>query len=671
MKKLNFIFIFLTFCSIVSAQMFEPTKWTFSTKQIDNQTIELQFNAKMERGWHLYAMEMPADGPLPTRFVFEKKTGATLIGKIVPKSKLIEEYDKIFEMTVGFYNNSAQFIQKVKINPENGYKIAGYVDYQCCDDASCIKDSKEFLFEQKGTSGYSEQSEESLENSSNLDNRFLADARNDELNTDSVETEQTKDIFSPAKAKIDEYNQLFGTNTTTSRSLWLVFAMGLLGGLIALITPCVFPIIPMTVSVFLKRSKNKHKARTEAILYGLSIVFIYILLGLIITIFFGANALNALSTNAIFNVFLFLLLIVFAISFFGAFEITLPASWSTKLDAKASSTTGLVSIFFMALVLVVVSFSCTGPIIGTMIVSISNGEFLVPIVVMLGFSIALAIPFGLFAFFPTMLKSLPKSGGWLNTVKVVLAFIELAFALKFLSVADLAYHWHILDREVFIALWIIIFALLGIYLLGKIRFPHDDKEEKVSIPKFFLALISFAFAIYMIPGLWGAPLKAVSAFAPPMHTQDFNLYKNHLEAQFSDYELGMTAAKLHKKPVVVDFSGFGCVNCRKMEAAEWTKDAVFEKLTKDYILISLMVDDKTALPEPIVVEENGTTRKLRTFGDKYSYIQRSRFEANSQPYYVILNENGEPIAGSFTYEDLKKGKSFLEFLNFGLKNYRK
>ena len=661
----------MTFCSIVSAQMFEPTKWTFSTKQIDNQTIELQFNAKMERGWHLYAMEMPADGPLPTRFVFEKKTGATLIGKIVPKSKLIEEYDKIFEMTVGFYNNSAQFIQKVKINPENGYKIAGYVDYQCCDDASCIKDSKEFLFEQKGTSGYSEQSEESLENSSNLDNRFLADARNDELNTDSVETEQTKDIFSPAKAKIDEYNQLFGTNTTTSRSLWLVFAMGLLGGLIALITPCVFPIIPMTVSVFLKRSKNKHKARTEAILYGLSIVFIYILLGLIITIFFGANALNALSTNAIFNVFLFLLLIVFAISFFGAFEITLPASWSTKLDAKASSTTGLVSIFFMALVLVVVSFSCTGPIIGTMIVSISNGEFLVPIVVMLGFSIALAIPFGLFAFFPTMLKSLPKSGGWLNTVKVVLAFIELAFALKFLSVADLAYHWHILDREVFIALWIIIFALLGIYLLGKIRFPHDDKEEKVSIPKFFLALISFAFAIYMIPGLWGAPLKAVSAFAPPMHTQDFNLYKNHLEAQFSDYELGMTAAKLHKKPVVVDFSGFGCVNCRKMEAAEWTKDAVFEKLTKDYILISLMVDDKTALPEPIVVEENGTTRKLRTFGDKYSYIQRSRFEANSQPYYVILNENGEPIAGSFTYEDLKKGKSFLEFLNFGLKNYRK
>jgi len=664
MKKINFLFAFLTFCSLVSAQMIEPTKWTFATKQIDNQTIELQFNAKMEKGWHLYAMEMPEDGPLPTRFVFETKKGVTLIGGVVPKSKLIKEYDKIFEMTVGFYSNSAQFVQKVKINPKNGYKITGYIDYQVCDDAACIKDSKDFLFEQKGTSGISEQNVEPNEN-----NEFVADAQNDKINADSAKI-QTTDIFSPAKAKVEEYNQLLGNSTTSSMSLWLVFAMGLLGGLIALVTPCVFPIIPMTVSVFLKRSQNKHKARREAILYGLSIIFIYVLLGLIITIFFGANALNALSTNAIFNVFLFLLLLVFAISFFGAFELTLPASWSTKLDAKASSTTGLVSIFFMALVLVVVSFSCTGPIIGTMIVSISNGEFMVPIVVMLGFSIALAIPFGFFAFFPTMLKSLPKSGGWLNTVKVVLAFIELAFALKFLSVADLAYHWHILDREVFVALWIIIFALLGIYLLGKIRFPHDDEEKHVSIPKFFLAIISLSFALYMIPGLWGAPLKATSAFLPPMETQDFSLYKNNLKAQFHDYELGMTAARIQKKPVVIDFTGAGCVNCRKIEASEWTKDAVFEKLTKDYILISLMVDDKTSLPEPILVVENGTTRKLRTLGDKYSYIQRSRFEANSQPYYVILNENGEPIAGSFTYEDLQKGKSFLEFLNFGLKNYK-
>ena len=666
MKKIHFLIASLIFTSAVSAQIFNPVKWTFSTKQIDSQTLELQFNAKMEKGWHLYAMEIPEspDGfaPLPTTFVFETKQGATLLGKVVGKSKLIEEYDKIFEMTVGYYNNSAQFVQKVKINPESDYKIAGYVDYQTCDDAACIKGEKEFLFEQKGTNAISS-SEQSGDSA----------VQNDEPIADNAKLAETKDIFSSAKTEIDEYNKIFGSTATSSMSLWLVFAMGLLGGVIALITPCVFPIIPMTVSVFLKRSQNRRKARSEAILYGLSIVFIYVLLGLIITIFFGANALNALSTNAIFNVFLFLLLVVFAISFFGAFELTLPASWSTKLDAKASSTTGILSIFFMALVLVVVSFSCTGPIIGTMIVSISNGEFLVPIVVMLGFSIALAIPFGFFAFFPTMLKSLPKSGGWLNTVKVVLAFIELAFALKFLSVADLVYNWHILDREVFIALWIIIFGLLGIYLLGKIRFPHDDKEEHVSIPKFFLALISLSFALYMIPGLWGAPLKAVSAFAPPMHTQDFNLYKNHLEAQFYDYELGMNAAKLHKKPVVIDFSGKGCVNCRKMEAAEWTKDAVREKLTKDYILISLMVDDKKDLPEIIEVEENGVTRKLRTFGDKYSYIQRKRFESNSQPYYVILDENGEPIAGSFTYEDVKKAKegtTFLDFLNFGLKNYK-
>ena len=663
MKKINFLFGFLILCSAVSAQTVEPVKWTFATKQIDNQTIELQFNATIERGWHLYSMEIAEtpDGfaPLPTTFVFETKKDATLQGKVIGKSKLIEEFDKIFEISVGYYKNSAQFVQRVKINSENGYKIAGYIDYQACDDAACIKGSQDFLFEKKG------------ENLSDIE--VVQDTVSVALvaKTDTTELAQTKDIFSPAKTKIDEYNKIFGTNTTASRSLWFVFAMGLLGGLIALLTPCVFPIIPMTVSVFLKRAQNSSKARKDAVLYGLSIVFIYVLLGFIITIIFGANALNALSTNAIFNVFLFFLLIVFAISFFGAFELTLPASWSTKLDAKASSTTGLVSIFFMALVLVIVSFSCTGPIIGTMIVSISNGEFLVPIIAMLGFSIALAIPFGFFAFFPTMLKSLPKSGGWLNTVKVVLAFIELAFALKFLSVADLAYHWHILDREVFIALWVLIFGLLGIYLLGKIRFPHDDEEKRVSIPKFFLAMISLAFAFYMIPGLWGAPLKAVSAFTPPMHTQDFNLYKNHLEAQFSDYELGMTAAKIHKKPVVVDFSGFGCVNCRKMEAAEWTKDEVFAKLTKDYILISLMVDDKTALPEIIEVEENGAKRKLRTLGDKYSYIQRHRFEANSQPYYVILDENGEPIAGSFTYDDLKKGKNFLDFLNFGLKNYKK
>jgi thiol:disulfide interchange protein DsbD len=471
---------------------------------------------------------------------------------------------------------------------------------------------------------------------------------------------------------VAEFNKQIGNDTaTTDSSLLWIFLMGLFGGLIALITPCVWPIIPMTVSFFLKRAENRARAKKDAVLYALSIILIYVTLGLAITLIFGASALNALSTNAIFNLFLFMLLVVFAMSFFGMFEITLPSSWSSKLDAKASDTTGFISIMFMASVLVIVSFSCTGPIIGLLLVNTTMGGFLAPLIGMLGFAIALAIPFGFFAFFPTLLKSLPKSGGWLNTVKVVLAFIELAFALKFLSVADLAYSWHILDREVFLVLWIVLFALLGLYFLGKLRFPHDDEQTHISVPKFFMAWISIAFAIYMIPGLWGAPLKAISAFLPPMTTQDFNLYENHLEAQYTDYELGMAAAKIQKKPVVIDFSGFGCVNCRKMEAAEWTKDEVRERLSKDYILISLMVDDKVPLTEIQEVVINGVKRKLRTLGDKYSYIQQHKFAYNAQPYYVILNENGEPVAGSFTYEDLKKGKNFLEFLNFGLENYRK
>ncbi|MDR2684784.1 MAG: thioredoxin family protein [Prevotellaceae bacterium] len=667
MKRIVYFSLFLFFSASVSAQIFEPVKWQFSTKQIDSQTVELVFTAAMDKGWHLYSMNMPEDelAPLPTKFVFEEKTGANFTGNVVGKSKLIEEYDKIFEMTVGFYSNSAVFSQKIKFNPEKGYKIAGYIDFQTCNDAACIKGYKEFVFEQKGKKNVD--ISEKIENSTEKNDTSTAV---ETVSTDTLK-EKLSDIFSPVIEQVSEYNKIMGnTAASSSTSLWWIFLIGLGCGLIALITPCVWPVIPMTVSFFLKRSENKAKARKDAVLYGLSIILIYVALSFIITLLFGGNALNALSTNAIFNVFLFLLLIVFAISFFGAFEITLPASWSSKLDAKASDTTGFVSIFFMAFVLVIVSFSCTGPIIGGMIINIANGEFLVPIVVMLGFSIALAIPFGFFAFFPTLLKSLPKSGGWLNTVKVVLAFIELAFALKFLSVADLAYGWHILDREVFIVLWVVIFALLGVYLLGKIRFPHDDEENHVSIPKFFLAMISLAFAIYMLPGLWGAPLKAVSAFAPPMNTQDFSLYKNHLEAQFNDYELGMAAAKMQKKPVVVDFSGFGCVNCRKMEASEWTRDNVRERLSKDYILISLMVDDKTALPEAIEINDNGSKRKLRTLGDKYSHLQQHKFGYNAQPYYVILNENGEPLAGSFTYEDLKKGKDFLDFLNFGLKNYK-
>ena len=663
MRRLSLFLIVLTVsCLSAFAQMFEPIKWKFSTKTIDQSTAELVFSATIDRGWHLYGMKLPDDGPTPTQFVFEGKRGATFEGAMVAKGKLIEEYDKFFEEKLGYYNSSAVFSQKIKFDPESGYKVDGYIKFQSCNDEACINGEAPFKFELKGKKPLADEQVDSTHS--------LATAQIDSAAITGAVQQTDTDIFAPALDKLDKFNKEAGsTSATKGRSLLWIFLMGMLGGLIALITPCVWPVIPMTVSFFLKRSgENKAKARQDAVLYGLGIIIIYVMLGLLITLIFGPNALNSLSTNAIFNVFLFALLVVFAISFFGAFEITLPASWSSKMDAKASSTTGFISIFFMSFVLVIVSFSCTGPIIGFLLVNVTSGGLWAPLLGMLGFSIALAIPFGFFALFPTLLKALPKSGGWLNTVKVVLAFIELAFALKFLSVADLAYGWGILDREVFIVLWIVIFAMLGFYLLGKLRFPHDDEEETVSIPKFFMAVISFAFAIYMIPGLWGAPLKAVSAFSPPMHTQDFSLYRNHLEAHYSDYELGMAAAKVQKKPVVVDFSGFGCVNCRKMEAAVWTDDKVFDKLTNDFILISLMVDDKTPLPEPIEVEENGATRKLRTLGDKYSYIQRHRFGANAQPFYVILDENGDPMTGSYAFSE--SVEDFLKFLDAGMSNYK-
>ena len=451
----------------------------------------------------------------------------------------------------------------------------------------------------------------------------------------------------------------------------MIFLEGLLAGFLAILTPCVWPIIPMTVSFFLKRNKDKKKAIREAITYGLSIVVIYVLLGLVVTLLFGASALNALSTNAIFNIFFALLLIVFAASFFGAFELTLPSSWTNKIDQKSENTTGLLSIFLMAFTLVLVSFSCTGPIVGFLLVAVSTqGSIVAPTIGMLGFAIALAIPFTLFAMFPSLLKQAPKSGGWMNTVKVVLGFIELAFALKFLSVADLAYGWHLLDRETFLCLWIVLFALLGAYLLGWLKFPHDDDSRKTNVPQFFLGWVSLAFAVYMVPGLWGAPLKAISAFSPPMNTQDFNLYDGAVEAKYTDYDLGMAAARAEGKPVMVDFTGFGCVNCRKMEAAVWTDPTVRDLIQQKYVLISLYVDDKTPLPQPIeVTDVDGTTRKLRTVGDKWSYLERTKIGANTQPFYVLLDPaTGKPLNGLRSYdEDIAQ---YIEFLQKGLKNYQ-
>ena len=472
------------------------------------------------------------------------------------------------------------------------------------------------------------------------------------------------------------------------QSIWLIFLMGLLGGLLAIFTPCVWPIIPMTVSFFIKRggaAKGTTNAQVvrDAILYGLSIVIIYVGLGLLVTLVFGASALNALSTNAVVNIIFFLILVVFAASFFGAFEITLPSSWSTALNSKSSNTTGFLSILLMAFTLVIVSFSCTGPIIGTLLVEAAGKSLLAPAMGMLGFAIALALPFSLFAMFPSVLKKLPKSGGWMNTFKVTLAFLELALALKFLSVADLAYGWHILDREVFVSLWIVIFSLLGCYLLGLISFPHDDEDHrKTSVPRLFLAIISLAFAMYMVPGLWGAPLRAISAFAPPMSTQDWVMtpgaasathatavsgeYKtmtNHDgQITFTDYDEGMAYAKENNMPVFLDFNGFGCVNCRKMEAAVLSKPEVAEHMHK-YVLISLIVDDKTKLAEPIEVEENGKNVTLKTIGDKWSHMQRAHYQSNAQPYYVQLDADGNRIVeGSYAYdEDIQK---FLEWLKY-------
>ena len=485
------------------------------------------------------------------------------------------------------------------------------------------------------------------------------------MNVAAPDSATTATLWQPVISDLKAYEA-----APTDSSLLYIFFAGLIGGFLALLTPCVWPIIPMTVSFFLKRNKERSKAIREAVTYGISIVVIYVVLGLVVTLLFGASALNALSTNAVFNIFFCLLLVVFAASFFGAFEITLPSSWSNKIDAKSENTSGLLSIFLMAFTLTLVSFSCTGPIIGFLLVAVSTqGSILAPTIGMLGFAIALAIPFTLFAMFPSLLKSAPKSGGWMNVVKVVLGFIELAFALKFLSVADLAYGWHILDRETFLALWIVIFGLLGVYLLGWLKFPHDDEGNRTNVPQFFLAMISLAFAIYMIPGLWGAPLKAISAFAPPMNTQDFNLYKASVEAKYHDYEAGMAAAKAEGKPVIIDFTGFGCVNCRKMEAAVWTDPKVADMLNEKYVLISLYVDDKTPLDEPITVTENGQQRTLRTVGDKWSYLQRVKFGANTQPFYVLIDNEGKPLAGSRSYdEDIN---AYIDYLQTGIDNYKK
>ena len=655
----------LLFCWLLSvllilpalSQIQEPIKFKTEWKQNSDTEAEIIFNATIDKGWHVYSTELGDGGPISATFNIDKIEGVEIVGKLTPSGNEINEMDPIFGMKVRYFKDKATFTQKIKITDSN-YSIKGYLEYGACNDENCLPPtSVDFNFNGTGKN-VAPSSESKNETANGTENNAGLS-----LTPLKIGSAEKVDYWKPV---INELNN-FGEHAGEESMSWIyIFLTGLVGGLLALFTPCVWPIIPMTVSFFLKRTKDKKKGIRDAWTYGASIVVIYLTLGLAITLIFGASALNALSTNAIFNILFCLMLLVFAASFFGAFEITLPSKWSNAVDSKAEQTTGLLSIFLMAFTLSLVSFSCTGPIIGFLLVEVSTtGSIIAPAIGMLGFAIALALPFTLFALFPSWLKSMPKSGGWMNVIKVTLGFLELAFALKFLSVADLAYGWRILDRETFLALWIVIFGLLGMYLLGKIKFPHDDDDQKVSVPRFFMA----AFAVYMIPGLWGAPLKAVSAFAPPMQTQDFNLYKNEVHAKFTDYEAGMEYARMNNKPVMLDFTGYGCVNCRKMELAVWTDQKVSKLITEDYVLITLYVDDKTKLAEPITVNENGKERTLRTVGDKWSYLQRSKFGANAQPFYVLVDNEGMPLNKSYSYdEDINL---YIDFLETGLKNYKK
>ena len=681
MKKVMMILWTLMVVLGMHAQMVDPVHFTSELKMGEGTEAEIIFHATIDNGWHVYSTEIGEDGPIEATFNVEKMEGAELVGKLTPKGKVIKKMDKLFNMELKYFEKEATFVQKIRFTKPQ-YDIDCYLEYGACSDASCLPPS-EIALKQKGKSpaigndkgeDRSEKTEVKSEKTEEGSEKSEADSASvTSLTPPSSPLSNETDLWAP----VTEQLRALGTGEELAKQslLWLLL-MGFVAGLLAVCMPCIWPIIPMTVSFFLKRSKNdSKKGIRDAFTYGLSIIVIYLGLGLLVTALFGSDTLNAMSTNAVFNVFLFLLLVVFALSFFGWFEIRLPDSWANKVDAKASETSGLLSIFLMAFTLVLVSFSCTGPIIGMLLVqTTTTGNWLAPAVGMFGFALALALPFTLFAMFPSWLKSAPKSGSWMTTLKIVLGFIELAFSLKFLSVADLAYGWHILDREVFLSLWIVIFALLGAYLVGWLKFQVDEIGGELHKPMPVLCimggLVSLAFAVYMVPGLWGAPCKAVSAFAPPMNTQDFNLNSKVVEAEYLDYESGIEAARAQNKPVFIDFTGFGCVNCRKMEASVWADARVADRLNNDFVLISLYVDDKTPLKEPMVVTDaQGNQKTLRTVGAKWSYLQSHKFGANAQPFYVILDpETGMPLTGSRGFNE--NVQAYMDFLNQGLRNFR-
>ena len=682
-KKLLSLLAFLLIAVTAWAQMADPVHTSAQLKTTKGSAEgEIVFTLKIDPGWHVYSTKLGNDGPIQASFHADKMDGVEKVGDLRAVGKEISSFDKLFNMKLRYFENSVRFVQKVRFT-KPAYTLNAYLEFGACNDESCLPPQQvEMKKSGKAPAVADAQTEAKTADEETTAALPTAQqpadtaARADSIAAASLAA--TEPSLSPAeeealwKPVVDELRAQDGLTQNGSNSLWYLFLMGFAGGLLALLTPCVWPIIPMTVSFFLKRNKDRRKGLRDAITYGVSIVVIFLLLALVVTALFGPRKLNELATNAGFNIFFFLLLVVFAVSFFGWFEIRLPSSWGNKVDTKASTTTGLLSIFLMAFTLVLVSFSCTAPIVGLLLVeAATSGNWIGPAVGMFAFALALALPFTLFAIFPSWLKSAPKSGSWMNTIKVVLGFIELAFSLKFLSVADLAYGWHILDREVFLSLWIVIFAAMGCYLVGWLKFQSDETGGDINrpkpVPSIMLGLCSLAFAVYMVPGLWGAPCKAVSAFAPPMNTQDFNLSKDEVKAAFTNYDEGMEAARKAHKPVLLDFTGFGCVNCRKMEAAVWTDPSIAQKLTKDYVLISLFVDDKTPLAKPIEVNENGRKRTLRTVGDKWSYLQSSKFGANTQPFYVAVDNEGHPLNGSYSYkEDVAQ---YLDFLDKGIKHY--
>ena len=694
MKRRNTLFILFTLLfSLTAMAQQNPVHFSVQQKQVSPTEVEVIFTAKIDQGWHVYSTNLPADGPTSASLHVDKAEGVTPVGKLTTRGKELNVYDKTFEMKLRYFENSVGFVQRYKITAKT-YSIKGYLEYGACNDEMCLPPTQvEFNFKGNGPASAPAATPTAANAETEKTTTAATDVAADGLSALTAMTADTAkksdvlpgdtagsvkqenaqvnadvNLWQPVIKELSAFNS---TKDSTNSSLWSIFFMGVLGGFIALLTPCVWPIIPMTVSFFLKRAKDdRKKGIRDAVTYGFSIIVIYMGLATLVTWAFGPQKLNELATNAPFNVFFFLLLVVFAFSFFGWFELRLPSSWGNAVDNKASATTGLLSIFLMAFTLSLVSFSCTAPVVGLLLVqAATSGDWVAPAVGMFGFALALALPFTFFALFPTLLKKAPKSGSWMNMIKVVLGFIELAFSLKFLSVADLAYGWHILDRETFLSIWIVLFGLLGLYLIGKLKFPHDDPEQKaMPVPAIMLGLCSLAFSVYMLPGLWGAPSKAVSAFAPPINTQDFNLAPQAVHAAYTDYDEGMRAAAAAGKPVLVDFTGFGCVNCRKMEASVWTDSRVAEKLNKDYVLISLYVDDKTPLKQPVEVKlPDGTSRTLRTIGDKWSYLEQTKFGYLAQPFYVPLDNAGKPLNGSFSFkEDVP---AYLEFLDKGLENY--